>query len=325
MAARTKARGPTGLRRALGGVLAALALLPALAAAADAREDAARQAIDQAIAGEACRGIGDFYWEIGDANGMVLGGQSGRRYTAERVIPIASASKWVFGAFVVQRTGGKPSPAQIEALEMRSGYDGQRPLGCMRTQTADECWQRSRNARFNPDHVGKFSYNGGHDEKLLIDMGLGGLNLDALSAELRRTLGDDLAFQYGVPDPAGGLRASPATYASFLRKILRGELLIAGELGSHPVCTLPGTCADAVESPVPRAWHYSLNHWVEDDPQYGDGSFSSPGAFGFYPWISADRKYYGIVARESLQPKAAVDSVMCGIAIRQAFFSATKP
>jgi hypothetical protein len=92
-------------------------------------------------------------------------------------------------------------------------------------------------------------------------------------------------------------------------------------LGTHPVCTLPGSCPGAIESPVPVAWHYSLNHWVEDDPGNGDGAFSSPGAFGFYPWISADKQWYGILARVSRRPGAYKESVYCGIKLRHAWIS----
>jgi hypothetical protein len=59
---------------------------------------------------------------------------------------------------------------------------------------------------------------------------------------------------------------------------------------------------------------------VEDDAA-GDGSFSSPGAFGFYPWIDAARKHYGIVARYELSSDAYLHSVLCGQPIRKAFLS----
>jgi hypothetical protein len=57
------------------------------------------------------------------------------------------------------------------------------------------------------------------------------------------------------------------------------------------------------------------------------GAFSSPGAFGFYPWISADRRFYGMVAREQRHgfmsgdpsDKLAVASVDCGREIRAAW------
>jgi hypothetical protein len=61
------------------------------------------------------------------------------------------------------------------------------------------------------------------------------------------------------------------------------------------VCTNPRTCAQAVFAPLPpnESWHHSVGHWVEDDPVVGDGAFSSPGAFGFYPWVDASRTHYG--------------------------------
>lgn len=94
--------------------------------------------------------------------------------------------------------------------------------------------------------------------------------------------------------------------------------------------TNPQTCPrEAVKTPIPEteSWHYSLGHWVEDDPQVGDGSFNSPGAFGFYPWVSADKRFYGMVAREQRHgvmsgdpgDKPAVASVSCGREIRAAW------
>lgn len=73
-------------------------------------------------------------------------------------------------------------------------------------------------------------------------------------------------------------------------------------LGTHAVCTNPVTCPTAIYTPVApnESWHYSLGHWVEDDPVVGDGAFSSAGAFGFYPWIEVGKRWWGIVVRESL-------------------------
>ena len=51
---------------------------------------------------------------------------------------------------------------------------------------------------------------------------------------------------------------------------------------------------------MPEAWpDYTWAHWIEDDPANGDdGSFSSPGAFGFLP-VDRTRRvtYYGVLAR----------------------------
>ena len=65
-------------------------------------------------------------------------------------------------------------------------------------------------------------------------------------------------------------------------------------------------------------WKYSIGHWVERD-----GTFSSPGAFGFYPWIDKDKKWYGVVARyETGNVLAYQKSVVCGRAIRNAWLFA---
>jgi hypothetical protein len=110
------------------------------------------------------------------------------------------------------------------------------------------------------------------------------------------------------------------------------KLQLGPLLGRAAVCTNPQSCPrEAVKTPIPEteSWHYSLGHWVEDDPQVGDGAFSSPGAFGFYPWISADKQVYGIVAREQRRgamsddsaDKPAVASVDCGREIRAAWMN----
>lgn len=281
------------------------------------RDAAIRQTLEKA---PACQGLGDYYWEIGDANGRLLHGQRGFSVRPEKEMHLASASKWVFGAYVAQRSNGRPGQSEIAALEMLSGYDGLRPFLCAGTETGRACFNRFRNDSYNPDHVGKFSYNGGHDQKLLIDLGLGDMDSTHLTSDLQATLGGDVDIHYGSPEPAGGMLATPSAYTRFLRKIMRGDLAISGLLGAYPVCTLPGTCADAVQSPSPYAWHYSLNHWVEDDAQ-GDGAFSSAGAFGFYPWISADKAYYGVFARQSYLPGAGVRSAECGILLRKAFIN----
>src|SRR5206468_10474115 len=96
-----------------------------------------------------------------------------------------------------------------------------------------------------------------------------------------------------------------ADYARMLRKILAGDLKMHDALGMDPVCTnasVPGCNAVPGASPLNvtgEAWHYAMGHWVEDDPQVGDGAFSSAGAFGFYPWIDRGASFYGILARDS--------------------------
>jgi hypothetical protein len=118
---------------------------------------------------------------------------------------------------------------------------------------------------------------------------------------------------------AGGAFAQPSQYSTFLRETLKGTFQLKNFLGKNAVCTHPKTCKDAVYSPVPAGWKYSYHHWVETGPSGQIEAYSSPGMFGFYPWIDVSQQYYGVVAREAKGRGAYWESVLCGQAIRRAF------
>lgn len=168
----------------------------------------------------------------------------------------------------------------------------------------------------------KFAYDSGHMQHhaALVMAGLADKNNVALTTELLNTTGLT-GFSYAQVLLAGGLVASANDYSGFLRRILNNQLVMASALGTHKVCTNPASCATAVNSPIPNeSWNYSLGHWVEDDPTYGDHAFSSAGAFGFYPWIDSTKTQYGILARlTSLESNAGYHSAQCGRLIRQAY------
>ncbi|MDE2201446.1 MAG: hypothetical protein KGJ38_01850 [Burkholderiaceae bacterium] len=329
----TQARRASGIQAPAGLVLRAAVTVAAAGAItmAQAQEPtlATRLAAVESTLAHAgsCQRLGDYYWEIGDANGVLMHGRQGQRINANKTVRLASASKWVFGTYIVERARGKLTRAEIDALTMRSGYDALNPFLCNRNDTVQSCFHRGRNATFTPSHVGRFSYNGGHDQKLLMDFGQGGADAAALSEDLERVLANGpalhgadrpLGIRYLAPEPGGGMIATPAAYGQFLRRLMRGEYLLGKMLGQHAVCTEPGSCPTAVSTPASQPWHYALNYWIEDQPG-GDGAYSSPGAFGFYPWITADKRHYGMLVRETLAPRAYVRSAACGALIRRAF------
>lgn len=275
-------------------------------------------------AGNACGALGPFYWEIGDKAGVLASGSvtpagSTTSYQATTVMSVASASKWIYAAYYIQRRAGALSDEDVKLLNFRSGYTS---FGiCQRADTVDTCLARGTNGDHSAETDGFFYYDGGHMQKHASLNGLGDMDNAALSAEVSSQLGDDIAFSYTQPQPAGGGVTSAAGYARFLRKVLAGDLVMRGLLGSNPVCTNPRTCPTALATPTPGDFsgHYSLGHWVEDDPATGDGTFSSAGAFGFYPWINSTRTYYGIVARLAAAAGAGFDSLSCGRLIRMAW------
>lgn len=289
-------------------------------------------------AANACAPIQPFHWQVGDktgslASGSVPSGGGAPAYTGATVMGIASASKWLYGAYVVQQRQGQLSDEDVKFLTFRSGYTNF--SRCLPGQTVDGCEAYQQNGLHSDATDGRFSYGGGHMEKHASLNGLGPLDNAGLAAALRAQLGGDIALGYSQPQLAGGVYTSADAYALFLRKILSGQLRMQAALGTHAVCTNPSTCpsGEAVNTPVPanESYHYSIGHWVEDDPVNGDGAFSSAGAFGFYPWIDAGKNWYGIVARmdnsgarDPGDPDSAGNgfaSLRCGQLIRKAWIS----
>ena len=270
----------------------------------------------------ACAPIRPFYWEVGDANVAKVSGSvntpGGAVYSANTAMAIASATKWLYSSYIAELRGGALTASDIKYLNFRSGYTS---FGfCLPGQTVDECVALGNNGVYTAATDGKFLYDGGHMEKHASLSGLGAMNNAALATELRSRLGSDVALSFNQPQLAGGAATTAADYARLLRKLMSGQLRLGALLGTQAVCTNPLTCAQALGTPIPgnESWHYSLGHWVEDDPVVGDGAFSSPGAFGFYPWIDASKTLYGVLARQA-PSGAGVDSVACGRLIRKAW------
>jgi hypothetical protein len=271
----------------------------------------------------ACAVIQPFYWEIGNRNGALASGSvpnvPAPAYTAATSMSIASASKWLYAAYVVQKQSGVLSASDIKYLTFRSGYVSFD--NCPAWQTVDGCLNWQNNGDYTPGEDGMFHYGGGHMQKHASLIGLGALHSAELAAELQIQLGADVGFSYSRPQPAGGMVTTTSDYARFLRKLLDGQLRISKRLGSNAMCTNPATCAQASYTPIPATehWQYSLGHWVESDPVVGDGAYSSPGAFGFYPWVNASQRWYGIVARRDASPGSTFESVQCGRLVRKAW------
>lgn len=269
-----------------------------------------------------CTTITPFYWEIGDTTAALGSGTiGGTTPTASTFLQIASATKMFFGAYLLEKTGGTLTLADTKSLTMKTGYTNLNPLSCSGTFTVLGCFNAGANSAYNAIDNDMFSYNGGHFQKRAVDLGLGAYTDADLATEFKNTLGNDLPILFSSPQLAGGVVTTPSGYALFLRKLLNQTLRLGARLGEGAVCTLPAVCSTATSSPIQEAWHYAYGHWVEDDPTTGDGSFSSPGAFGFYPWIDSSTRYYGILARQDSSGGAAWDSVQCGRVIRKAFMT----
>ena len=285
---------------------------PTIAQRTAAAASAAAQAPD-------CVAVQPFYWSVGDASGRQGDGSVGAAApTAATVMAVASASKLVYGAYVAEELGGALTDSDVHFLTFVSGYTD---FGsCQPGETVGACEADGSNGTYEAANDGKFYYGGGHMERHANDNGLAALDDAGLASAINARLGT--SFNYSQPQLAGGIYTSASAYGDFLQRIVAGQLKIGALLGTHPVCTNPSTCAAAAYTPIPsESDHYSIGHWVEDDPAAGDGAFSSAGAFGFYPWIAHDKAWWGVVARDIKfsDEQQGVASMMCGRRIRAAW------
>lgn len=275
--------------------------------------------------------LGAYYWEIGDASGKLDSGSVGTQSNGSPIVAtdelsIASASKWLYAAYVVQKRGGSLTSTDIPLLNFTSGWSNFSNADCQDNDTVASCMNGAQNTTEAANH--EFHYNGGHlQEHASTVMGLGPLTNDTLGAEITSTLG--ISVTYTAPQLAGGAKTTAAQYAVFLRKLMGSSpaLKMGTMLGSNAVCTNPSdpnsSCNPSSSPPVvPENWHYSLGHWVEDDSATlaGNFAYSSGGAFGFYPWVNSDRTVYGLIAREQANNSGeGYDSSLCGRALRLAW------
>lgn len=292
----------------------------------DRRRQAATATADSAS--NDCAAVRPFYWELGDARGALVAGSvgvapDGEPVTASTELRYASATKWLYAAYVAQRREGRLEAWDARMLSMRSGYT--HFAGCRAGQTVDACLAWQGNDQFDAAADGRFYYGGAHMQKHASLIGLGVMDAPALASEMRTRLGADVAIAMVQARPAGGATGNAASYTRFLRKLIDGRLALGALLGTDPVCADAETCGagEVLSGPAPDAWHYSLGHWVEDDPRAGDGAFSSAGAYGFYPWVARDRQHYGVVARDvgagDESEGAGLASARCGRLIRRAW------
>jgi hypothetical protein len=210
-------------------------------------------------------------------------------------------------------------------LNFTSGYSNFDSTACVDNGSVSQCLPGPIDAAEAAGAV--FHYDGGHMQQHALEIGLGPLRNRPLASEVSSLIGPEMDLRYTQPQPPGGAKTSGRQYADFLRRLLIGSTnpLQMGELlGSNPVCTVPSeSCNASSELAVPEAWHYSLGHWIEDDPTNTPAinfAYSSPGLFGFYPWVDVDRKLYGVLVRQGLDlVNDGYLSAQCGRLIRLAW------
>ncbi|TGK01297.1 hypothetical protein EHQ53_08675 [Leptospira langatensis] len=312
--------------------------VPAVFTVVDASKQVQLDAVETtATTNISCTKLGAFYWEIGDGTGALGYSSVNGSVNQTSTLLIASASKWIWGAYVLEKVG-TPGVNEQFYLRMQSGYDNVADNKCNVT-TVTSCFTNgpgrdgtnNNNYQYVSDE-NKFYYNGGHFQAYAalnpssLSPALTSYDRTQLTSEIATVVlgGTNPDFFYATPQLAGGVQTTAQVYAIFLRRILNSNLVMRSYLGADTVPTLPALHpSQALYSPFTTGInkedvHYSYAHWLEDSPQ-SDGAFSSPGKFGFYPWIDSGVTTYGIIARYSTSALAYAESVYCGRLLRTAY------
>lgn len=221
-----------------------------------------------------CIAIQPFYWEIGNQDTALVSASEGVDSNNQQVISttnfsIASASKWVYGTYVVQLRGSAAglTSNDIPFLNFTSGYTNMgsddRSSQCPSTNSPDTvnvCLAETNSNDGLPySHqfsgtTGHFDYDSGHLENhASIYGGLGDVRDVNLGTTVAGELGSSITLQYTEPLMAGGIYTDASNYASILRGILSGTLHMRDALGTNAVCTHPSSSCNAVYSPIPEA------------------------------------------------------------------------
>ena len=149
---------------------------------------------------------------------------------------------------------------------------------------------------------------------------------------LRTPLGLDAGVAYftapqqslGTTNPliAGGLRASMNEYANFLALVFHRGAFRGLTIGTpalydeqarevSPAPTIDYSPVQAIGLP----YHYGLTAWLMcGTPATGCEDLSSPGAFGFTPWLDRAAGYYAILGMEL--DSASVDTGVVDFAVK---------
>jgi CubicO group peptidase (beta-lactamase class C family) len=299
--------------------------------------DAVTQAID-------AFGDTNFAVLIGTADGQVYSHTKGS-FGLDQQVQIASASKWLTSATIMRLvdrgvmslddrpqdylgfwTADLMDPRSRITLEQllsfTSGFN-QTPgsLDCVpaATVTVQECTEQIYSDGIDTNPGEGYSYGPEHMQiaAAMAEVATGMSFAEIFRAEIAEPLGMSTATGFITPTQtnplaSGGGASNAADYSRFLAALLREELVadtdafLADRIGNLPILFRPSASAQFGD------WHYALGAFVECDEPVFDAScmeraiYSSPGSFGWTPWIDRQTGYWGLIARRGARNSADV-------------------
>jgi CubicO group peptidase (beta-lactamase class C family) len=251
-------------------------------------------------------------------------------FDADKVVPIASASKWVSSAVLMRlveqgvltldaplksyipELAGHWADATLRQLLSHSsgagpGHAIENPPNMPYREHFEQLIQKPVN---NAPGV-EFSYGG-------ISMQIAGYVAEQASGKRWSQLFDELVATpsgmersaYGhpfwhspgieiqSPNLAGGLYASGQDYFNFLTALSPGEMgrrLLTEESIGQMESDQTSNLVQNMRGPIPEDWSYGLGLWCESPIEGRCTQINSAGAFGTYPWIDRESGTYGVL------------------------------
>ena len=223
-----------------------------------------------------------------------------------------------------------------QLLSFTSGFGGS-PLEvtCVnRTRlTFEECGKEMYDEYFLYNEPGKTFYYGPvhmHFAAMMAEGATGKSWNELFVEEVVTPLGMGARTHYAIAGPehpriAGGIESSGEDYAKFLQAILAGTYLSAS-IDAISTDYTPSDSVTLAHTPLTDAgfeWHYGLGLWREcASDTFTNGCnehirISSPGAYGFYPWLDRRHEYWAVLStKESILQNPAKDSVLMGVGVQ---------
>jgi D-alanyl-D-alanine-carboxypeptidase/D-alanyl-D-alanine-endopeptidase len=298
-----------------------------------------------ASAAFAAQGIGGMGIAVYDANGVKRFEKMYGTFSADQRIAIASASKMVAGLVLMRLieqnylsldsttgavlgwTGPQGAITLRQLMSFTSGMEREAACTLLAGITLADCVAVISQMPLVAAPGTRFDYGSTHLHVAarMAEVVTGESWANLFATQLKGPLGltsPELQWYtaprqgIGTSNPlvAGGIRATMNEYARFLelefgRGTFRGNPLIRAALFESQA-TEPYPNAVIGNSPFRNAgipYNYGLTAWLEcPTPAVNCAVLSSPGAFGFTPWVDREGGYYAIIAMEVTESQSGV-------------------
>ncbi len=299
--------------------------------------------------------IDDLALIVGDANGELYRFEKGG-FAVSDIHSIASASKWITSSTIVSLvdqgvmdlsdrpqdylaywTNDPSDPRSRITLEQLLSFTAgfhRSPIqaGCIgnETYTVQTCVAELYAQGVDAEPGTTYFYGPVHMQvaAAMAEVATGQVWNEIVFLNVTTPLGlSATGFTGDNPRASGSAFSTALDYSEFLRAQLAGDFLSASfdtlaaeRLSGVQIVSRPGAIDDNNID-----WYYGLGVWRECDDAVWNATcdanvrVSSPGAFGWYPWIDVQNGYYAVLAMEepiTLFNDPSSDSVLLGSSLR---------